>query len=327
MIEAEEIHVTDVDRFFECPVKWARERSGEWADKFGKPAVVGLTAHKARRGAIEYYFGPDVEDLGEFDGTVAGHHNPPRKRFPTFEELCEIGREEVERYIPAGAKVFTDVDGQAHEPQTILDEAALFIEFDQKALLPTFVEHVIGVEERSHWDVRVPGLQREYILTGQWDALARDPTTGTLTVRDLKTGKRPISQDAADLSSQLSGYAQGIYLEHEEWPIFALDCVRILKTQPKGELKPGSVIEELHDGRWAVSDLIRTARGPRDVQVYNARLKLMLEMWEAHEFGGAALPPATASTFMSPCHRCTHALTADESKRCEWSSTAGGQRG
>lgn len=323
MIEAEEIHVTDVDRFYECPVKWARERSGEWADKFGKAAVVGLTAHKARRGAIEHYFGSD-EVLG--DGVATIDMNP-RRRFPTFEELCEIGRDEILEYVPTGAKVFTDVDGKEHEPQAILDEAALFIEFDQKALLPTFIDHVIGVEERKHWDVRVPGLQREYILTGQWDALARDPTTGTLTVRDLKTGKRPISQDAAHLSSQLSGYAQGIYLEYGEWPIFALDCVRILKTAPKGELKQGSVIEELHDGRWAVSDLIRTARGPRDVQVYNARLKLMLEMWEAHDFHGAALPPASASSFLSPCHRCPHALTADETKRCEWSSTAGGQHG
>lgn len=297
------LHVTEIGSFLECGYRWAQRRRGEFADVVSAPMVRGKAAHKARRRAIEAYLGIRYDDEGN------RFEEEPTRRFPTYQDLCEIGREEIAKHCDDEGRLWTDDGPDPLEGADVLYDAARYIELDLKAVLPRFIEHVEQPEHRLTVPLKVKGLEHDWHMTGQIDCLAREPTSRRLVNRDMKTGA--FSQAAADVSDQPTGYSMLIEAEYGERPIHTFDVARFLKNPPR-QTAPGAVVEELDDGTYAVSETFQTDRNKEDLSRFGAKVSFVLQMIEAGIF-----PPASAG-FMSPCGRCPF------KKSCEFCSTAGG---
>jgi hypothetical protein len=298
------LHVTEVGTFLECPHRWAMKRRGEWTELVGAPMVRGKAAHKARRRAIEGWLGISFDD----DGNELLLKDGPPKRFPTYQELCEIGRDEVARYCDEEGQLHTEA-AEPIEGSEVLADAARYIELDVKSVLPGFIEHVEKSEHRLTVPLKVGGLQHDWHLTGQVDCLAREPTSRRLCNRDMKTGK--FDQLSADVSDQPTGYSMLIEAEYGERPIHVFDVARFLKNPPR-KLAPGGIVQELDDGTYAVSETIQTDRNKQDAQGFGEKIAFVLQLIE-----GEVFPPA-GTGFLTPCARCPF------QRDCDYCSTAGG---
>jgi len=297
------LHVTEVGDFLTCPHRWAQRKKGEFLGLSSPPMVRGKAAHKARRRAIEHYMGIQFDAAGnEFI-----IEDPPR-RFPTFQELCEIGREEVARNCTPEGLLYDDA-GEAVDGTAVLAEAARYIELDLKAVLPKFIEHVVKAEHRLTSELKIPGTQHYWHLTGQVDCLAREPTSRRLCNRDMKTGH--FSQIEADMSDQPAGYSMLIDAHYDERPIHVFDVARFLKSPPR-KVAPGGIVQELEDGTFAVSETFQADRNKEDMARFGKKIAVVVEMIEQEFF-----PPA-GTGFMSPCYRCAHF------KECEYAGSGGG---
>jgi hypothetical protein len=314
-----EIHVTEVDWFYECGYRYSRQKiSGDWPETNSRPFMRGRAVHKAREAALHYF------DAAE---TVANV-----REWPTFEELAQMGRELIVQDLggedapwdPELEEHFwTEPDSGTKVPLSELErEIEPYIRFDLEHVLPRFESlDIVAIEERWHIPIEDPDLSLPYVLTGKIDMLVRETASGRLANHDLKTGAK-ISQEFADLAPQLSGYSAGIHQLYGEWPLHALGSPRFLKSEPRGELRPGSVVEEIEvqgEKLWGVYETVTTDRGPEDVSAFLERLKMFLFMREEMTY-----PPAKGG-FMSPCARCPHAFAAEERLRCPYASTAGGK--
>lgn len=306
-----EIHVTEIDWFFECGYRWSRERRiGDWAAVVTLPFARGGAVHAARAYALDHW--------------------KQHRAFPSLEDLRQAGRRDVVGRMGGddapwdpeqGDHFFLDEEtAEKVYLEAVVDEADPYIRFDVAHVLPRYLElEIVACEERSEVPIRSGELQHEYVLTGQVDLLGRERLSGRLANHDLKTGAK-LQQRDADLRAQLSGYSALIHRRWGEWPLHALGCPRFLKGPPK-EVSAGAIVEQIETAagpRWGVYETITTDRNEEDVQAFLARLELFLQMSEAGWF------PVAPAGFFSPCHRCPHA-TAHGSQACPYTSTAGGK--
>jgi hypothetical protein len=304
-----EVHVTELDWFYECAYRYSRQKVvGDWPETNSRPFMRGRAVHKAREHALLH-----------FSGQIEGQEDK-KGSWPTYEELVQIGRERLALDLGGDMAPFdTELNDYFwEEPDTgkkvpmeeIVDEVDPYVRFDVEHILPRFEgAEMVAVEERWHILIEDDDLQDTYELTGKLDLLVREPVSGRLVNHDLKTGSK-ITQEAADLTPQLSGYSAGIHAQYGEYPLHALGSPRFLKRCPK-EVKPGSVVEQIHDDLWGVYETISTDRGPEHVAAFLSRLKMVLQMREQGWF-----PPAKGG-FMSPCQRCPHAF-AEGSQACPY---------
>lgn len=309
-----EVHVTELDWFFECGYRWSRQHvSGDWPETNSRPFMRGRAVHAAREHAL-------LSWGGKVEGVEGG-------KWPTLEEMKEIGRQRVlldmgGEMAPWDAELedyFAEMPGGTCTLGSLEQEIEPYLRFDVEHVLPRYAAaELVAVEERWHIPIDAPDLTELYVLTGKLDLLARDPLSGRLVNHDLKTGAR-VTQEAADLSPQLSGYSAGIHHLYGEWPLHALGSPRFLKQCPSA-LKPGAIAEQLGEDLWGVYETVSTDRGPADVAAYLERLKVFLSMREAGWF-----PPAKGG-FMSPCQRCPHAFEADSVMACKYTPGAAARR-
>lgn len=297
------LHVTEIGDFLTCPHRWAQRRKGEFLPAVSTPMVRGKAAHKARRRAIEHWMGVEFDE----DNNPYIIEDPPR-RFPTFEELCEIGRDEIAKHCSDEGILFTD-DGEQVDGAGVLEDAARYIEFDVKAVLPTFIEHVEKAEHRLTSPLRIVSARHDWHLTGQVDCLAREPVSRRLCNRDMKTGS--FSQREADMSDQPAGYSMLIDAHYDERPIHVFDTMRFLKNPPR-KMAPGATVQQLEDGIWAVSETFQADRHREDMARFGKKIAIVVDMIEQEFF-----PPA-GTGFMSPCYRCPYF------RECEYAGTGGG---
>lgn len=286
---------------------------GDWPETNTRPFMRGRAVHAAREYALTTWKG-SAEKVAD-------------RKWPTFEELKEIGRSTICLGLGGDSAPWDDDLGDHfwEEPDTgekvplheLEKEVEPYVRFDVEHVLPRY-EHleIVAVEERWHIPIEDDELKDDYVLTGKIDLLVRETASGRLALHDLKTGTK-IQQHAADLSPQLSGYSAGVHTLFGEWPLHALGSPRFLKKCPK-DIRPGSVVEQIDDDLWGVYETVTTDRGPNDVAAYLKRLKMVLQMREAGWF-----PPAKGG-FMSPCQRCPHAFGKGE-QHCEYTSTASGK--
>jgi len=313
MSEPIEVHVTEVDWFYECAYRWSRQKViGDWGETNSRPFMRGRAVHHAREVALTNFAGAVPE--GEDPLCEKGH-------WPSFEELKRAGMARLEMDLGGDHAPFDDKTGDYCwiEPDTgevvpfseLMEEIEPYIEFDRNNILPRFEKaDIVAVEERWYLPIQSEALKNDYVLTGKLDLLVREPVSGRLVNHDLKTGAR-ITQKDADLSPQLSGYSAGIQAKYDELPLHALGSPRFLVGPPRNT-GPGAVVEQLENGMWGVYETVSTDRGPDDILAYLKRLAMFLEMRE-HEW----FPPAKGG-FMSPCARCPHAF-ADGEERCDYS--------
>lgn len=294
------LRVTSIEKVLECGHRESMYASGAWVEPAYPERVRGRAVHAAREKALR-----------EFLRT---------REFPPIESIEQAAIEKVDKDLTGGGAaedLMSDDDLAAltAERDAIVDEAVTFVRGDLALVLPLMAPHVIAVERRLHVELSGEGIDPgTWFLSGTPDSIGRDPTTGKLVVPDLKTGAKAATQAALNASSQLSGYAFLAQAHYGEIPILAHHSLRILKRLPTTRgphLSVATVFRPNGEKAVAVAERRATERSPEDLRAFVARLNVVVTAKRE----GIALP-ATASSFMSPCHRCPHRGAAVPSSRC-----------
>ncbi len=294
------VSVTEIERFLECGHRHAMYASRLWREEQDGPRTRGSAVHAARGAALKAYL--------------------KKGALPSSDDLEAVAATKVEELLlgsRANSDDLPEDDPLRLEVAQTIDDAVTFVRADLALLLPAIAPHVLEVEEKFIVPLATAAIAGEdaapWFLKGTPDSIGRDPTTGKLVLPDLKTGTKATSQAALNTSSQLTGYAFLAEQRFGEIPILAHHSLRILKRLPKP--KPGltwkAITRPGGEEAVAVAEKRSTERTYEDLDSFVRRLNVYVSA----QVAGVAMP-ATASNFMSPCHRCLHRGHREPSQRC-----------
>lgn len=283
------LRATGLDKFLECGVREHRYETGEWQKPEWPEALRGRVVHAARAHYLKTYMktGGKAPSLADCEDFAEGEAS----------KASEFDHQAV----------------QTGEALDVFADARPYVQLDVLGVLPKIAPHVIAVEERIDVPIRGTGIDCAYVLSGQPDAIGREPVSGRLTIPDLKTGARAQSVAEVNASTQLTAYALLARAKHGEIPTIAHHALRVLKTKPKRVTEATTVVE-LPAGGFGVCDVIHSTRTADDLDSLLRRVRFVIDAREAGWFAPAA------GGFASPCLRCAHRGAAAANQRCEYAS-------